>query len=47
MSWPAAAGEPATVTFDPVRTSRLRLDPTSSAPDAPNRFPEVLEVAAG
>jgi beta-galactosidase len=47
VTWPAAAGQPATITFDPVRTSRLRLELTSGAPEAPNGFVEVLEVTAG
>jgi beta-galactosidase len=40
----AASGEPTVITFDPVSTTRLRLDLTSAHPKAPNGFLAISEL---
>ena len=44
----SASGEPTEITFDPVSTTRLRLDLTSAHPKAGNGFIAIsaLEVPA-
>jgi beta-galactosidase len=39
-----ASGEPTEITFDPVSTTRLRLDLTSAHPKAPNGFVAISEL---
>jgi beta-galactosidase len=45
VGWPAPSGGPATVTFDPVRTTALHLDLTSGHPEAPDGFLRIAELA--
>ena len=39
-----ASGEPTVITFDPVSTTRLRLDLTSAHPKAPDGFVAISEL---
>ena len=39
-----ASGQPTVITFDPVSTTRLRLDLTSAHPKAPNGFVAISEL---
>ena len=42
----ADGGIPTTITFDPVTTTRIRLDLTSAFPKAPNGFLQISELGA-
>jgi beta-galactosidase len=44
ISWATASNEPTTLTFDPVRSSRVRLDMTSSAPGTGAGFLQIAEL---
>jgi beta-galactosidase len=45
VSWATAAGQPTSITFDPVTSSRLRLDLRSAAPQTAAGFLGVAELA--
>jgi beta-galactosidase len=47
VSWATTAGQPTVLTFDPVNTSRLRLDLRSRAPESPDGFLGIAELHAG
>jgi len=44
ISWATASNQPTTLTFDPVRSSRVRLDMTSSAPGTAAGFLQIAEL---
>jgi beta-galactosidase len=44
ISWATASGQPTTITFDPVRSSRVRLDMTSPAPGTAAGFLQIAEL---
>jgi beta-galactosidase len=44
VTWPAAAGDPATIAFAPVRTTAVRLEMTSSRPETPSGFLGLTEL---
>jgi beta-galactosidase len=44
VTWATGSNEPTRIAFDAVRTTRLRLDLTSSHPEAANGFMEILEL---
>jgi beta-galactosidase len=46
IAWATASNEPTTITFDPVTTTRIRLDLTSAFPKAPNGFLQISELRA-
>jgi beta-galactosidase len=45
VTWAAGSNQPTSITFDTITTTRLRLDLTSSHPEAPDGFVEVAELA--
>jgi beta-galactosidase len=45
VAWAEGSNQPTRITFDAVRTTRLRLDLTSGHPEAPNGFVEIAELA--
>jgi len=47
ITWATASNQPTTVTFDPVRTTSVRLDLTSRAPGTPEGFLQIAELGAG
>jgi beta-galactosidase len=47
VTWATGSDQPTTITFDPVRTSRLRLDLTSRAPDTGTGFLGIAELQFG
>jgi beta-galactosidase len=46
IAWQTASNQPTTITFDPVTTTRIRLDLTSAFPKAPNGFLQIAELRA-
>jgi beta-galactosidase len=46
VSWASVAGQPATISFDAVTTTRLRLTMVSAAPGAGTGFLAISELAA-
>jgi beta-galactosidase len=46
VTWAAASGEPTTIAFDPVSTTRLKLDMTSRAPRTGSGFLAITELRA-
>jgi beta-galactosidase len=46
IDWATASGQPTTLTFDPVRSTRLRLDMTSAAPGTGAGFLMIAELQA-
>lgn len=47
ITWATASNRPTTVTFDPVRTTSVRLDLTSRAPGTPEGFLQIAELGTG
>jgi beta-galactosidase len=45
--WAAATNQPTTITFDPVRTTSVKLDLTSRAPGTPDGFLQIAELQTG
>jgi len=46
ISWATASGQPTTLTFDPVTTTRVRLDMTSPLPGTASGFLRIAELRA-
>jgi beta-galactosidase len=46
VSWATASGQPTTLTFDPVTTTRVRLDMTSPSPGTASGFLRIAELRA-
>jgi beta-galactosidase len=46
IAWQTASNQPTTITFDPVTTTRIRLDLTSAFPKAANGFLQIAELRA-
>lgn len=46
VSWATASGQPTTLTFDPVTTTRVRLDLTSPVPGTASGFLQIAELRA-
>jgi beta-galactosidase len=46
VDWATASNEPTTITFDPVTTTRIRLDMVSPFPKTPNGFFQIAELEA-
>lgn len=46
ISWAAASGQPTTLTFDEVSTTRVRLDMTSPSPGTSAGFLRIAELSA-
>ncbi|WP_435838386.1 hypothetical protein [Streptomyces antimycoticus] len=46
VEWATASGTPTVITFDPVRTSRLRLDLTSGHPGAADGAQRIVAFEA-
>jgi len=44
VDWATASNQPTTIAFDPVRTSKVRLDMTSRAPGTATGFLEIAEL---
>jgi beta-galactosidase len=44
ISWATASNQPTTITFDPVRTTGIRLVMTSRAPNTPTGFIQIAEL---
>jgi beta-galactosidase len=44
IEWAAGSGQPTRLTFDPVTTSRLKLDMTSRSPGGANGFLQIAEL---
>lgn len=44
VDWATASNQPTTITFDPVQTSRVRLDMASRDPDTGHGFLEIAEL---
>jgi len=44
IDWATASNQPTTLTFDPVRSSQLRLDMTSAAPGTGGGFLMIAEL---
>ena len=44
ISWATASNQPTTLTFDPVHSTRVRLDMTSSAPGTAAGFLQIAEL---
>ncbi|MGI8334232.1 glycoside hydrolase family 2 TIM barrel-domain containing protein [Actinomadura scrupuli] len=44
VTWAAASNRPTTITFDPVRTTQLKLDMTSRAPGTATGFLRITEL---
>jgi beta-galactosidase len=47
ITWAAATNQPTTITFDPVRTTSVRLEMTSRAPGTPGGFLQIAELRTG
>jgi beta-galactosidase len=47
ITWASESNQPTTITFDPVRTSRIKLDLTSRAPNTPTGFVQIAELRSG
>jgi beta-galactosidase len=47
IEWATASNQPTRITFDPVRTSRIRLDMTSRSPGTATGFLQIAELKAG
>jgi beta-galactosidase len=45
--WATASNQPTVITFDPVRSSRLRLEMTSPSPGSTSGFLQIAELEAG
>jgi beta-galactosidase len=45
VAWATGSNQPTRITFDPVRTARLRLELTSSHPEAPDGFLAITELS--
>ncbi|NLU76686.1 DUF4982 domain-containing protein [Streptomyces sp. HNM0575] len=46
ITWGSGSGEPTRIGFDPVRTTRIRLEMTSSHPHEPDGFLRIVRLAA-
>jgi beta-galactosidase len=46
IDWATGSNQPTTLTFDPVRSSQLRLDMTSAAPGTGGGFLMIAELQA-
>jgi beta-galactosidase len=46
IDWATASNQPTTITFDPVTTTRIKLDMTSPFPNASNGFLQIAELGA-
>jgi beta-galactosidase len=46
INWATGSNQPTTLTFDPVRSSQLRLDMTSAAPGTSGGFLMIDELQA-
>jgi beta-galactosidase len=46
IDWATGSNQPTTLTFDPVRTSQIRLDMTSAAPGTGGGFLMIAELQA-
>jgi hypothetical protein len=44
IDWATGSNQPTTLTFDPVRSSQLRLDTTSAAPGTGDGFLMIAEL---
>jgi beta-galactosidase len=44
IAWATASNQPTTITFDPVRSSMIRLAMTSRSPNAANGFIQIAEL---
>lgn len=44
VAWAPGSNQPTTLTFDPVRTTAVRLDMTSRAPGTPDGFLQIAEL---
>jgi beta-galactosidase len=44
VAWAAGSNQPTTITFDPVRTTRIKLDMTSAAPGTGSGFLQIAEL---
>jgi beta-galactosidase len=44
MAWAAGSNQPTTITFDPVRTTSVKLDMRSPAPGTATGFLQIAEV---
>ncbi|MDN3353781.1 glycoside hydrolase family 2 TIM barrel-domain containing protein [Actinomadura sp. DC4] len=47
IAWATETNRPTTITFDPVRTTSVRLDLTSRAPGTPDGFLQIAELQTG
>jgi beta-galactosidase len=47
IDWATGTNQPTRITFDPVRTTRIRLDLTSSAPNSTTGFLQIAELVPG
>ncbi len=47
IAWATATNQPTRITFDPVATSRIRLDLNSSSPGGKNGFMQIAELTFG
>ena len=47
IAWATATNQPTTITFDPVRTTSVRLEMTSRAPGTPEGFLQIAELRTG
>jgi beta-galactosidase len=46
ITWATASNQPTTITFDPVRTSQIRLTMTSPSPGTAAGFLQIAELQA-
>jgi beta-galactosidase len=44
ITWATASNQPTTITFDPVESTRIRLDLTSRSPNTANGFIQIAEL---
>jgi beta-galactosidase len=47
VTWAAGSNQPTTITFDPVRTTSVKLDMTSRAPGTADGFLQIAELRYG
>jgi beta-galactosidase len=47
VAWAAGSNQPTTITFDPVRTTSVKLDMTSRAPGTAEGFLQIAELRFG
>jgi beta-galactosidase len=44
ITWATASNQPTTITFDPVRSTRIKLDLTSRSPNTATGFIQIAEL---